>query len=134
MMWAEYSSKAYAYSSASQTSPVTNLQALIASNGGAIYNGEGVFKATCGIVFMSVPHRTNDWDALAQKMSALALGGADLEVVRWLNVNSKTLKNLMRNFLSLSEMIQYSYVCGSSGSSEHLRTNGEGRTSDIVRC
>jgi hypothetical protein len=50
---------------------------------------------------MSVPHRGSNWVSLAKNISALALGNADLQVLRALDVSSETLERLVEDFAVL---------------------------------
>jgi hypothetical protein len=50
---------------------------------------------------MGVPHRGSNWVSLAKNISALALGNADMQVLRALDVNSETLERLAEDFAVL---------------------------------
>jgi hypothetical protein len=50
---------------------------------------------------MSVPHRGSNWVSLAKNISALALGNADLQALRALDVSSETLERLRADFAIL---------------------------------
>jgi hypothetical protein len=45
-----------------------------------------------------VPHRGSNWVSLAKNISSLALGNADLQVLRALDVSSETLERLAEDF------------------------------------
>lgn len=60
-----------------------------------------IYKATCGIIFMGVPHRGSSWVPFARNLTALALGSADRRVLNGLEINSEILERLMTDFAGL---------------------------------
>jgi hypothetical protein len=70
----------------SQFIPIASTQALLRS--------VPIYKATYGIIFMSVPNQGSDW---AKNMSALAFGS---QPIRSLDVDKQALEHLWANFLA----------------------------------